>query len=59
MEMEIVKKIDSAVLKKIAAAIRELQCRRGLTEDELRFVETIEMITQFDTVSLADIVSTT
>lgn len=55
--MDVLKCIDSSVLKKIAAAIRELQCRRGLTEDELRFVETIEMITQFDTVSLADIIT--
>lgn len=55
--MDIVKKIDSAVLKKIAAAIRELQCRRGLTEVELRFVETLELITEHDTVSLADIIT--
>lgn len=50
---EVVKRFDSPVLKRVASAIRELECHRGLTPEERRFVETIEMISKYDTVSLA------
>lgn len=52
---EIIRRFDSPVLKRVASAIRELECRRGLSPEERRFVETIEMVSQFDTVSLAAI----
>ena len=50
---EIIRRFDSEVLKKVAGAIRDLECRRGLTPTERRFVESIELISQYDTVSLA------
>lgn len=52
---EVIRRFDSPVLKRVASAIRELECRRGLSSEERRFCETIEMVTQFDTVSLAAI----
>lgn len=52
---EVIRRFDSPVLKRVASAIRELECRRGLSPEERRFVETIEMVSQFDTVSLAAI----
>lgn len=50
---EIIRRFDSDVLRTIAGSIRELESRRGLTPVERRFVENIEMISQYDTVSLA------
>ena len=52
---EVIRRFDSPVLRRVAASIRELECRRGLSPEERRFVETIEMVSQFDTVSLAAI----
>ena len=52
---EIIRRFDSPVLKRVASAIRELERIRGLSPEERRFVETIEMVSQFDTVSFAAI----
>lgn len=51
--IEIIRRFDSPVLRSVAGAIRELECRRGLSPTERHFVETIEMMTEYDTVSLA------
>ena len=51
--LEIIRRFDSPVLRSVAGAIRELECRRGLSPTERRFVETIEMMAEYDTVSLA------
>ena len=51
--LEIIRRFDSPVLRSVAGAIRDLECRRGLSPTERRFVETIEMMAKYDTVSLA------
>lgn len=51
--LEIIRRFDSTVLRSVAGAIRDLERRRGLSPTERRFVETIEMMAKYDTVSLA------
>lgn len=51
--LEVIRRFDSPVLRSVAGAIRDLECRRGLTPTERHFVETIEMMAKYDTVSLA------
>ena len=54
-QVEVIRRFDSPVMLAVASAFRELECRRGLSPSERRFVETIEMMTKYDTVSIAAI----
>lgn len=51
MEKEI-RRFDSAVLRRVVAALKDLESRRGLMPVDKRFLTSLEMITQYDTVSM-------
>lgn len=51
MEKEI-RRFDSAVLRRVVAALKDLESRRGLMPVDKRFLTSLELLTQFDTVSM-------
>lgn len=52
MEKEI-RRFDSAVFRRIISALKDLESRRGLMPDDKRFLNSLEAIVKYDTVSMA------
>lgn len=51
MEKEI-RRFDSAVFRRIISALKDLESRRGLMPDDKRFLNSLEAIVKYDTVSM-------